>query len=93
MHLFRHDNRRLSGNTRRLYARYELVYTLVDFLAALSFLLGSILFFWNATEIEALWLFVIGSLLFMLKPTIRLVREVHMYRVGYLERLAARVDD
>jgi hypothetical protein len=93
MHLFRHENRQRTAGTRRLYAQYEIAYTIVDFCAAISFLAGSVLFFWNRFELEAIWLFVIGSLCFTLKPTIRLAREIHLYRRGRLEPLAERVQE
>lgn len=92
MQLFRHANRERNADTRRIYALYELVHTAVDFAAALCFLVGSVLFFWPAVETEAIWLFVVGSVFFFLKPAIRLTREVQLYRMGRLDRLAARAE-
>ena len=68
MKLFRHENRERNHDTRRIYALYELAYTLVDFGAAICFLIGSVLFFWPSVETPAIWLFTIGSLLFLAKP-------------------------
>ncbi|SHI83457.1 YrhK family protein [Wenxinia saemankumensis] len=90
MQLFRHENRQRSERTKRYYARSELLYTIVDFGAALSFVVGSILFFWEATTIEATWLFLIGSILFAAKPTIRTVREIKLWRMGDMDDLAER---
>ncbi|MBV7408363.1 YrhK family protein [Maritimibacter sp. DP1N21-5] len=90
MPLFHPDNRTRSEASRKLYARYEVAHTGVDFLAAACFLIGSFLFFSNTTQYAATWLFVIGSLAFAAKPTIRLIREVKLYRLGDLETLAER---
>ena len=62
--------------------------TVVDFGAALCFLFGSVLFFWERTQITATWLFVIGSVFFMLKPTRRLIRELQYIRQGLTDRVA-----
>lgn len=93
MQLFRLENRERSDDTRRVWALYELAHTAADFSAAVSFLAGSILLFWPATETSAIWLFVIGSFFFMCKPTIRLARELHLYRLGRLEPLAERAEE
>ncbi|MBY6046061.1 YrhK family protein [Vannielia litorea] len=92
MKLFRHENRERSHATRRVYALYELAYTAVDFGAAICFLVGSVLFFWPAAETPAVWLFTIGSGLFLAKPAIRLAREVKLLRMGRYEELAERVE-
>lgn len=90
MPMFRHRNRETSHASRALWARYEIAYTCVDFGAALAFVVGSVLFFRTDTETAATWLFLFGSLLFAAKPTLRLVREVHLYRLGDTEDLASR---
>ena len=92
MKLFRHENRERNHDTRRIYALYELAYTLVDFGAAICFLIGSVLFFWPSVETPAIWLFTIGSLLFLAKPAIRLAREGKLLRMGKYETLAERVE-
>ncbi|ETX14158.1 N-acetyl-gamma-glutamyl-phosphate reductase [Roseivivax halodurans JCM 10272] len=88
MKLFRHETRQQSAETRRLYARYEVAHTIVDFLAAFLFLVGSVLFFWKALETAAIWCFVIGSVFFCVKPTLRLAREIHLWRIGRTDTLA-----
>lgn len=93
MKLFRHRNRERSADSRRVYAAFELLYTLVDFLAAVCFLTGSVLFFWPAWETPAVWLFVIGSALFMCKPALRLAREIRLARMGDLDSLSRRLRD
>ncbi|OWU86469.1 hypothetical protein ATO6_06585 [Oceanicola sp. 22II-s10i] len=91
MALFRHENREKSEASRAMWARYEIAYTCVDFGAAFAFVVGSVLFFWASTQIPATWLFLIGSILFAAKPTIRLVREIHLYRMGDTDDLAQRL--
>lgn len=88
MKLFRHENRERSAESRRLYAVYTLAGTFVDFCAALLFLAGSILFFWDRLETVAIWCFVAGSVCFALRPTIRLAREIRLARDGDVEGLA-----
>ncbi|SFH13171.1 YrhK-like protein [Palleronia marisminoris] len=90
MTLFRHENRQRSERAKRFYAASELAHTCVDFAAAVAFLVGSILFFWNSLETIAIWFFVLGSLLFGVKPTIRFLREVKLAAMGDEEDLAKR---
>jgi hypothetical protein len=81
--------KRLSTEqNRKLYAAYEIAYTLVDFTAAILFVTGSILFFNKSLETIAVWCFLAGSLFFGLKPTIRVVREFQYLAVGDVEDLA-----
>lgn len=92
MQMFK-DKRHVNAETRRLYALYELLHTMADFIAAFSFLVGSILFLWQATETAAIWLFIVGSVFFCLKPTLKLIREVRLASIGDEEDLAARYED
>ncbi|MGY9049302.1 hypothetical protein P775_16175 [Puniceibacterium antarcticum] len=90
MKLFDHKNRERNDHTRRIYALYEIAHTAVDFLAAVSFLIGSVLFLFPDYETPAVWLFILGSVFFMAKPTLRLLREIQLYRMGQLDSLAGR---
>lgn len=65
----------------RLHARTELAYTIVDFLAALLFVVGSILFLKDDTAYFGTWLFIVGSVFFGVKPTIKLYRELAYRRL------------
>lgn len=93
MGLFHPDNRRQSPRHAQLWAAYEIAFTAVDFLAAGLFVIGSILFFWSQTATQATWMFLLGSICFALKPTIRLTRELHYLRLGRLQALAEKADD
>jgi len=90
MHLFHPANAPERDISKIVYARYELAYTLVDFLSAILFFVGSILFFWADTTFSATWLFVIGSVCFGIKPGLRFAREYHMYRLEKYDPLVQR---
>lgn len=82
MKLFDPANHVSSYAHRQIYAYAEMAYTIVEFLAAAFFVVGSILFFSTATTHVAIWLFLIGSILFGMRPTIKLLREIVYLRVG-----------
>lgn len=85
--------KRTSNRHVQVYARYEMLFTLVDFAAAFLFIVGSILFFKQSTTYVATWCFLIGSICFALKPTTRMVREIHLLRLGNTEQLAAKASE
>lgn len=71
------------GSTKlRIGGAYEALSITNDFLAGLLFLAGSIMFFWESTKMPATWCFTVGSVLFVARPTIRLVRRIHLGPVG-----------
>jgi hypothetical protein len=61
--------------------RYEVLSIINDFLIAVWFLAGSILFLFPDYEKAAIWLFIIGSFQFLLRPTIRLSSYIHIQRI------------
>lgn len=75
-------NQPTDDASARVRQQFEIAHTCVDFGAALCFLIGSIMFFWQSWMFTATWFFVIGSVLFALKPTIKLWREVRLYRMS-----------
>ena len=79
-----------SEETRKVHAAFEIAYTAVDFGAAAAFVVGSILFFSEAWQTTATWFFVVGSLLFALKPTLWLARELKLASMGDVKDLAKR---
>ncbi|MFV1662965.1 YrhK family protein [Phaeobacter sp. JH18-12] len=82
MALFHPDNRNRSDRHKKIYAYCEIAYTTVDVSAAVLFVIGSILFFNDATVTPGTWLFLVGSILFGLRPTIKLYREYAYLRLG-----------
>lgn len=71
----------LTPRHLEVYWRYQIVRTAVDFGAALCFVIGSAFFFFTATAIAADWLFLVGSILFAVKPTIDVTRSAHLVRL------------
>lgn len=63
------------------HALYQWAHLLVDFTAALLFVAGSIFFLSPNFQDIGSWLFLIGSIFFAMKPTIRLVRFLHIRRL------------
>jgi YrhK-like protein len=61
--------------------RYEVLSIINDILVAIWFLVGSILFFSEATTYAGTWLFVLGSVELLIRPMIRLARRVHLQRL------------
>lgn len=92
MQLFQHGHRGGTARRRVIYARFEIAYTLVDFAAALCFIIGSGMFFSEAWQAPGTWLFLIGSILFAAEPTLRLIREVKLYCVGDFSDLTKRAE-
>ncbi|WP_255437482.1 YrhK family protein [Thalassobacillus sp. CUG 92003] len=68
---------------------YHVLYTINDFLLGLWFFIGSIFFYFDSLKTWGVTLFVLASLQFVIKPTIRLVHEFHAknhYRNEYDEQ-------
>ncbi len=82
MSLFDPENSTRSLRHKKIYALYEIAYTIVDVSAALLFVVGSILFFYPTSTDVGIWFFLIGSIFFGLRPTIKLVREFAYLRIG-----------
>lgn len=61
--------------------RYEFFYNLNDVFIALCFLIGSILFLWKSTEPVAIWFFIIGSALFLIRPMVRFIKRFHLKKI------------
>jgi hypothetical protein len=77
-----------SSRNKRIYAVFELWYPIVDVAAALSFVAGS--FLSESTQTLATWLFIVGSIFFLVKPVIRLMREAGYLADGDVDVLAKR---
>ncbi|AUZ89394.1 hypothetical protein CVO76_12010 [Arthrobacter agilis] len=68
----------LGGRELVLHNRYEVLSIVNDILVALWFIIGSILFFQESTTTAGTWLFLIGSIELLIRPVIRLSRNVHL---------------
>ncbi|WP_308388767.1 YrhK family protein [Acidithiobacillus sp. AMEEHan] len=62
--------------------RYETLSIVNDFIIGFLFLIGSIFFFYSATETAGVWLFVIGSAQLLIRPSIRLAHNIHIKKLG-----------
>lgn len=89
-HLWRYHDPGETERRKQIYAAYELWYTVVDVGAAVSFLAGSVLFLSDATKTAGTYLFIAGSVFFLLKPAIRLMREARYAAHGDVDSLAKR---
>lgn len=80
MRLFDPLTEPLTESRRHQYAALSGAITLANFLAAAMFVIGSILFFEPETTEAGTWMFLIGSILFAIAPTLALVREINARR-------------
>lgn len=76
--LFDTTSRDATFEHAELVRKYELYRTLVEFLAALAFVVGSVFFFYPGLIYAGTWLFLIGSVLFGVRPSIRLLLELKL---------------
>ncbi|MGV8856019.1 MAG: YrhK family protein [Devosia sp.] len=90
MKLFDEGLRTASAKHARAARRSELARTAVEFLAALAFIIGSVLFFYSPLQLAGTWLFLIGSILFAVRPTIKLVLELHLQQLPVPEDFRTR---
>lgn len=88
--MFNYHDPAQTEQRKRIYAAFELWYTIVDVGAAVSFLAGSLLFLSEDTKTVGTYLFIGGSVLFLLKPAIRLTREANYAASGDFDTLAHR---
>ncbi|MBD1549290.1 YrhK family protein [Roseibium aggregatum] len=81
MKFFNQRIRAASRSHAEIVRRYEIARTVVEFLAAVTFIIGSIFFFYESLLFAGTWLFLIGSILFAVRPSIRLLLELHLARL------------
>lgn len=60
--------------------RYEVLSIINDILIGVWFVIGSFFFFSETLTYAGTWLFVVGSIELLIRPTIRLARRVHLQR-------------
>lgn len=70
--------------------RYETLSIANDVLIGIWFVVGSVLFFSEATNEVATALFVVGSVQMLIRPVIRLSRRLHLRRRGYSDSAAGQ---
>jgi hypothetical protein len=72
----------VGGKELVLHNRYEVLSILNDVMIALWFIVGSILFFNESTATAGTWMFLAGSVELMIRPVIRLTRNIHIKSVS-----------
>jgi|GEM_PF-1940933 len=63
--------------------RYEVASMLNDIMTGMWFVVGSCFFFFDALQTAAAWLFLIGSIELLIRPIIRIAKDVHLRRKPY----------
>lgn len=58
-----------------IHERYEWLHIANDYTSALLFLVGSIMFLWPSLETPAIWLFIVGSAVFLNGPFLRTLNK------------------
>lgn len=71
----------VGGKELVLHNRYEVLSILNDVMIAVWFIIGSILFFSESTTTAGTWLFLAGSVELLIRPVIRLTRNIHIKTV------------
>ncbi|MUK03069.1 hypothetical protein GM708_14745 [Vibrio cholerae] len=71
-----------GGRELVLHNRYETLSIINDVMIAVWFIIGSILFFNEDTATAGTWLFLIGSVELLIRPAIRLTRNIHIRTVS-----------
>lgn len=72
---------RLGHEELVIRRRYETLSIANDFCIAIWFLVGSILFLFPSQETLAVWMFIVGSFQFLIRPSIRLASHLHLQRL------------
>lgn len=72
----------LGSDELRIRGVYETVSIINDIMVALWFVVGSILFFSEATTTVGTWFFLVGSIQLLIRPVIRLTRRIHLGRIA-----------
>lgn len=60
--------------------RYEVASKLNDIMIGLWFVIGSCFFFYPALQNAAAWLFLLGSIQLLIRPVIRIAKDIHLQR-------------
>ncbi|MGE4531164.1 MAG: YrhK family protein [Acidithiobacillus sp.] len=60
-----------------------MLFLINDFMIGILFLVGSFFFFYPSMETTGVWLFVIGSAELLIRPSIRLIRQIQRVRRTY----------
>jgi len=93
MRIFDPLDRRVTPEQAKRYALFEILHTAADFSAAVFFVIGSVLFFFDSAQTAAIICFLVGSVFFLAKPSIRLARELWLAKAHGTQRLAKQAPE
>ncbi|BES71231.1 hypothetical protein RE428_22490 [Marinobacter nanhaiticus D15-8W] len=68
-------DRDLIEAEKRIHEKYEWLHIANDYISAILFLVGSILFLWESWQTTATWFFIIGSVFFLFAPILRTLNK------------------
>lgn len=71
-----------SKRHARIWRNYQLWYDTNDLVAGIMFTVGSVLFFFESTQTAGTWLFLVGSIQFIIRPGINVARDLHLSGVS-----------
>lgn len=74
------DISKMSEEKKKKYARYELILTFLELIGGVMFIVGSFLFLKESTTLIGTYFFIVGSFFFALRPTVKFIREYHLFR-------------
>lgn len=69
-----------SAHHGALYDEHQIAHEAVGVLAAIAFIVGSALFFGGSTQMVAAGLFLVGAVLFAVRPLVRRARDNRLAR-------------
>lgn len=77
-------DRELLEAEKRIHERFEWLHIANDYISALLFLVGSVMFLWEDWQKTATWFFIVGSVFFLFAPILRTLnkRYVRSFRKG-----------
>lgn len=90
MRWFQRDHHKIGPEAVRLHAAFEVALTISDFLAAVLFVIGSVMFLSEEWTRLGTYLFILGSVLFAISPALKVMRELKLAKMGDLKTLADR---
>lgn len=74
----------LSSRSKKhgdVWRTYQIIYDVNDLCAGLLFVVGSLLFYDESAQQTATTLFLLGSVLFCVRPLIHVLRDFHLTRL------------
>lgn len=74
------DISKMSEKKKKQFAQYELCLTFFELIGGITFIVGSFLFLSESTTLIGTYFFIVGSFFFAMRPTLKFIREFHLFR-------------